>query len=191
MNNTHRFAAFFLISSLLYVSQAHAQTTAQQIPSPTASAPSTAPANVDPKNLAIAKELIQSFDMNSLMQGVFGAITRTLMPMILRDNPNQLQQVQKIAMEAVQKSFMAHMDELANNKAIIYAQMYSYDELVQLKAFYQSPVGQKMLKTMPEMMQKSMILDKDIMLKAIQESTQGLRDGLQKNGLKVPKEMGI
>ncbi len=120
MKKAYRLAVLCLFAFSLS-GEVHAQTTAQT-PSTLVPAQSAA-TQIDPKNLAAAQELVKAFDMNALMQSVFGVISKTLLPLVLRDNPNQTQQVQQMAVDAVQKSFMSHMDELSANKAVVYAQM--------------------------------------------------------------------
>lgn len=205
MKTLSRFAALSLLGCVFIVAPLKAQTAQQQTPQqkqipqqtapppPPASAVAPAPsaADVDPKTFAAAKDLVRSFDMSNLMQSVFNVMAKTMLPLIMRDNPNQSQQGQQLIIDAVQKTFMAHMDEFENNKAIVYAQMYSYDEIMQLKTFYQSPIGQKMLKTMPDMMQKTMVMDQSIILKSMDEAKRSIAESLRKSGMKVPREMDL
>ena len=54
-------------------------------------------------------------------------------------------------------------EEMKVDVASLYAEVFSEDELRQTIAFYQSPLGRKLLERMPELMQKSMQISQDRM----------------------------
>jgi hypothetical protein len=187
-----------LVGLLLGSPQSHAQqatpaTPAAPVtpPAAQATAPSAPQAAPDPKTLAAANELVSMIDMDTIFKSMFSIMNKTIMPFILRDNPNQSAQTQKIVTDTVTKVFAAHSEELARNKAAVYATVFSYDELEQLIAFYKSPVGQKVLKTLPQVMEQSMVMDKNIIIQIMQETQKNVAAALRQNGMKVPKEMGI
>jgi hypothetical protein len=66
------------------------------------------------------------------------------------------------AAEEVQKEIMVwfsdffQWDEMKKLYADIYTEVFTENELVEMIAFYQTPLGKKMLAKMPELMQKSM-----------------------------------
>ena len=70
---------------------------------------------------------------------------------------------------SMQKLFndSAMLDELERETTAIYARNYSVDEMRQLLAFYRSPIGAKMLSTMPKVMQESMVASQKIIMPRI------------------------
>jgi hypothetical protein len=54
-------------------------------------------------------------------------------------------------------------EDLKIDIAAVYAETFSEDELREVIAFYQSPLGRKLLDRMPELMQKSMQISQDRM----------------------------
>jgi hypothetical protein len=56
----------------------------------------------------------------------------------------------------------------------LYADTYSEDELRQIIAFYKTPVGQKMLQTMPELMQKGMAIGQTLAQEHMPELQQAI-----------------
>ena len=60
----------------------------------------------------------------------------------------------------------------------LYANVYSEQELVELTQFYLSPIGQKLLSKMPELMQASMRMSQDMALSYLQK-VQDLQKELQ------------
>jgi hypothetical protein len=72
-------------------------------------------------------------------------------------------------MASMQKLFNdpAMLDELERETTAIYARNYSVDEMRQLLDFYRSPIGAKMLSTMPKVMQESMVASQKIIMPRI------------------------
>jgi hypothetical protein len=164
--------------------QAEATTSEQD---PAAEAPTK---DVDQRKLAVAQELVKSFDMKSLSMGLMSAMMKSMLPVLDQENPGQNAKIEQITEHSLQKSLTARLPELEKNKAIVYAQMFSYDELQQLKTFYQSPVGQKLLQSTAEMMRRNATLDHSVMQAMMLEMRSQLLGDLKKNGMKIPKEAG-
>ena len=57
----------------------------------------------------------------------------------------------------------ALLDEIIAEMVPLYANTYSVAEIRQLAAFYQSPVGQKMLVSMPKMMSEGLVISNRIL----------------------------
>ena len=56
------------------------------------------------------------------------------------------------------------MEELETETMAIYARNFSEDEMQQIIAFYRSPIGAKMLATMPKLMQESMMASQKVIM---------------------------
>jgi hypothetical protein len=56
----------------------------------------------------------------------------------------------------------ALLDEIIAEMVPLYANTYSVAEIRQLAAFYQSPVGQKMLASMPKLMSEGLVISNRI-----------------------------
>ncbi len=74
----------------------------------------------------------------------------------------------------------AHLPELGNEIANIYARDFTIDELHQLAAFYDSPLGQKVIETLPGLTMEMSAAGHDwaarVARQAIQEHQQALRE---------------
>lgn len=60
------------------------------------------------------------------------------------------------AWDDMEKEMIKEMDDLYEKIAIIYDKHFTEDELKEIIAFYESPIGKKMVKEMPELMKESM-----------------------------------
>jgi hypothetical protein len=80
-------------------------------------------------------------------------------------------------MDSMQKMFgdPQLLDEMERETTAIYARNYTVDEMRELLAFYRSPIGAKMLATMPKVMQESIEMSQKIIVprmgKLIEETT--------------------
>ncbi len=192
-------AALFLMvmSGSVDAQQAAPGSAAPAAPVSPQAVPQAAPPAADPQftanaqTFAAAKELVGMLDMGKQFKAVFDIIGKNMQSIIMRDNPNRNAQVNQLIHDTISKVFMSHMDEFTSNAALVYANTYTYDELEQIIAFYKTPVGQKMLQSLPQTMEKSMALNRSIITMAVKESMQQLGQQLRQNGMKVPKEMGI
>ena len=59
------------------------------------------------------------------------------------------------------------IDELLTESAQLYARYYTADELNQIAAFYRTPVGAKLLATMPQVMNEGMMLGQRLVMPRI------------------------
>ena len=58
--------------------------------------------------------------------------------------------------DEMEKDMIKEMDDLYDKIAVIYDKHFTEDDLKAIIAFYESPIGKKMVKEMPEIMQESM-----------------------------------
>lgn len=58
--------------------------------------------------------------------------------------------------DEMEKDMIKEMDDLYDKIAIIYDKHFTEDDLKAIITFYESPIGKKMVKEMPEIMQESM-----------------------------------
>lgn len=161
---------------------------AEDPPSPPPAAEKPAQADTA-QRAALSREVVKLFGLRTLMSNVLTVTSKTILPIILESNPGQDARIEPIITNAVQKAIMEHMGELEGNRAAVYADYFTVSELEQLRDFYQSPVGQKMIKVTPDMMARSAALDHDLMIDAVRAANKEISRQLKKNGMKVPKDI--
>jgi hypothetical protein len=163
---------------------------AEDPPSPPPAPAAEKPAQADTaQRAALSREVVKLFGLRTLMSNVLRVTSKTILPIILESNPGQDARIEPIITNAVQKAIMEHMGELEGNRAAVYADYFTVSELEQLRDFYQSPVGQKMIKVTPDMMARSAALDHDLMIDAVRAANKEISRQLKKNGMKVPKDI--
>jgi hypothetical protein len=75
----------------------------------------------------------------------------------------------------------ALIDEIAAETLPLYARTYTVDELRQMAVFYRSPLGQKMLATMPQLMAECAAISNRIMMPRVQKTMSQLVMSLSSN----------
>jgi hypothetical protein len=133
-------------------------------------------AAVDPAALAATGELFEAMNYRALAQGMLEQMRRTMPAMMTQgaaaaidNNPKLNAAEKKKAHEKLNKELPqavalfdgvfgdpSLVDEMLRVTAQIYARHFTVDELHQIAAFYKTPVGTKMLATMPQLMSESM-----------------------------------
>jgi hypothetical protein len=120
----------------------------------TAAAPAAPAHTTDPARLAAARTVVDAMNV----QKVLDASINTMMKVQLEQNPGLAQ------FETVMRDFFAKYlswTALRDGYAQMYADRFTTDELRQLAAFYQSPLGRKVAETTPDLMQAGSDLGRD------------------------------
>jgi uncharacterized protein len=145
---------------------------AQNASQPPAAAPAAAPAATpiaapavapepapDPAQLALAQEVIKSMHADKMFDQISVQMQRMAAQSLKLNSPN-LTEEQKASAEKVSNEVMAlsidAAKSLVDKMDVVYAQVYSTDELNAMKAFYTSAAGQSMLQKQPAIMRKMM-----------------------------------
>ncbi len=109
-----------------------------------------------PEHVKAAREMLRLTEADKMFNGVLPVLLKQQLAVVQKLKPG-------IAPEVIQRFetlFVAEakkgIDKVMNQVAVIYAEAMSEDELKQISAFYQSPVGRKMIAIKPQMAQKAM-----------------------------------
>lgn len=102
----------------------------------------------EPARVAAAEHLLDAMDMEHTQAKTMDAMIESQ----VRQNP------QVAPYEGIMRSFFAKYiswNAIKADVVRIYASTYTEDELRQLTAFYQTPLGQRLLQTLPEISARS------------------------------------
>ena len=154
----------------------------------TAFAATPAP-SADPAVVAATREMMASLKMRDVMLASMRQMDAQ-MPTLLKaslsaeiDNARNLIAAQKLdahkKLDAALPKIVAEMhatisdpslvDDILTEIVPLYAEIYTLDEIRQLSAFYMSPLGQKMLNSMPTVMSRSMEIANRVMMPRVQK----------------------
>jgi uncharacterized protein len=154
---------------------------------------------LDPATLAATKQMMSAMKIREVMQasmqqmelGMPAQLRQMLAATINSDSQLNAQE-RKQALAKVEKALPkltaalhntlsdpALLDEMIAEMVPLYARTYTSAELQQLAAFYQSPLGQKMLATMPKLMGESMQISNKVMAPRMQKLMAETRKSLE------------
>lgn len=143
-------------------------------PSAFAQAPSAAA-------MATAHQLVNVTGATALFSPLIAGVVEQAKLLYLQQNPalaNDLNEIAAKLRAELQPRFVEVQDEVAK----LYAEHFTEQELKEILAFYQSPVGKKVLSEQPKVVEGSMKFAQDWANKLSEEVTAKMRDELKKRG---------
>ena len=105
-----------------------------------------------------AREVFRLFQGDGLFEQIFEAMFSQLDALTKQANPELPNEVGDIIQEEILAALKESMPQLMDEMATIYERTFTEEELDAMLAFYSSPVGQSMLKKMPQMMAETVPL---------------------------------
>jgi hypothetical protein len=152
------FARSFVAAALASVAFAASPALAQQRPAPSLAqaAPAATAAAPQPaaEHVALARQVVELSGASSSFEGVIPAFIEQAKALFLPTNPDLGRQFNEVG-DSLKAEFQPRVNELINGIAVAYAQRFSVDELRRIQAFYQSAEGQKLVRTIPAIMEET------------------------------------
>lgn len=105
-----------------------------------------------------AREVFRVFQGEGIMEQVFDAAFSQISTMTRQGNPELPSEVDQIIRDEVLAALKESLPLLMDQVSLIYAEVFTEEELDAMLAFYTSPAGQSMIKKMPQMMGHTMQL---------------------------------
>jgi uncharacterized protein len=136
----HAVAAIIALVAIAIVKPAAAQAPAAK-PSPTA--------------LLLAKQIVELKGVKQMMDPVAVGVVEKVKSVIMQQNFMWQKDINEVTVQ-MHKEFDTRSGELVDSAARAYASHFTEPELKQILAFYQSPVGQKMIVEEPKAIEDSM-----------------------------------
>jgi len=155
---------------------------------------------VDPQATAAVKAMFDAMEMrknmtqmNAQMQQTMPAMMRQQMTAAIQADPKMSPEKKSEALAKLEKelpgmsqtlgkvfSDPALVDEMIDAMVPLYAENYTVAEIKQLTAFYQSPVGRKMMALTPRLTSEGMMAGQRIMMPRIGKVMQDMAKEVQK-----------
>lgn len=131
-------------------------------------------ANPSQARISAAEELVDVMDMEKNLRET----TDALLAQQKEQNP-ALAQFDDIMRDFMEKAL--DWDELRDDYVLMYAQIYNEQELRQLRAFYQTPLGQRLLATLPEVAARSSEISNERLQKFLPEMQRQIMERMMEN----------
>jgi uncharacterized protein len=114
-----------------------------------------APTPADPAAVAAAKDLLLAMGSMKQFEIAINTMSRGMANEFKKQLPAKGKEIDDV-MELMAAKFNARKDEMLTLVAPLYAEKFTVAELTEIGAFYKTPIGQKMIATQPEILQRSM-----------------------------------
>ena len=153
---------------------------------PPASAETPPPAvSVTPESLATAHELLSTMNAQGNALTMFKALRGVLIQNIQSRSNKPTEEVAGIVDEVLMPEIEHRMDEFIDMLAGVQASVYTVDEMHQLMAFYQSPIGKRMIELTPKIGAMSFAAGQEWGKRVALEALQKKADELRQRGVKL------
>ncbi len=139
---------------------------------------------IDPAALAQARIVFERSNAAELGLQVARAIEDQQRAALERFNPARVAQINEVV-DLVRAEYAKYLPALEDAIITLYAQRFTADELAQVAAFYDTPVGRKMIREMPALLSETMSVAQTMALKATTEVMIKLRPEIEKRNLKL------
>lgn len=179
------FAAIALTAAALAVSQSASaqQRTAPSLAQAAPAAPAAAP-QPSAEHVAIARQVVELSGASSSFDGVIPAFIEQAKGLFLPTNPDLGRQFNEVG-EVLKAEFQPRVNELINGIAVAYAQRFTMEELGRIRAFYQSPDGQKLVRTIPSIMEETFGRSQQWSQAVTRDIVQRFREEFAKRGIRL------
>jgi uncharacterized protein len=138
----------------------------------------------DPDTLAQAKALMDKTGSGALSQQIFSAILQRQKAMLESANPGKSAAIGEI-IGLLEGEYAKQLPKLVDAFAKIYTTHFSAEELRGLNAFYDSPLGRKLLKELAVLIQEGMAVGQAFGRNIATEVINKLRPEFEKRNLKL------
>ena len=128
---------------------------------------------IDPERLALARKMMKTTGADKIALQIMHTMMPQITGMLVRARPDKKEQIIQLMKEVGKElSAEANMDKLVDQIARIYAEEFTAEEMRQILAFYDTPVGRKLIGKMPSIVMRSQqagrVWGQEVARKAIQ-----------------------
>jgi uncharacterized protein len=111
----------------------------------------------DTAGVAAAKDLLIAMGSMKQFEVAINTMTAGMGQAFKQQSPGKAKEIDEV-MAAMAAKFNARKEEVLTMVAPLYAEKFTVGELTEIGAFYKTAIGQKMIATQPEILQRSMQL---------------------------------
>ena len=138
------------------------------------------------KRVELGAKLIDLAGTKDRMAQMLDQIMPGLIKLVQQANPGKEKEVSEVMTQYIVPKMKQNLPEALREGAVVYANHFSEDELNQLIAFYQSPIGRKLVQEQPAIAQEMGRFGAAWAQKTALEAIREYADEFKKRGLDTP-----
>lgn len=137
-----------------------------------------------PGAIAAAKELLEIKGAQNMLGPIVPGVVETAKNTLLQTNPNLGKDLNEVAVQ-LRGELAPRSAEVIQEFVVLYAQRFTEAELKQVVGFYRSPVGQKLLKDEPVVMDQGFKQAQDWANRLSEQVIARFREEMKKRGHEI------
>ena len=178
--------AFTLLGAVAHAQTPPAATTAPAPAAPAAtSQPTLPPLTATPESRALAAQLTDMIGVNRTSQQLIAVMRAQIIQMVIRNAGKSPEESAKIVDEVLMPDFTSQEKDLTNAIVEVWASNFTVDDLKGLIDFYSTPLGKRLIATLPAITQQGMQAGQNWGRQIYQASIQKHKEELIARGLKL------
>lgn len=134
-----------------------------------------------PETLAAARDLVTTLKSAELLKSVLPTFMQSMKPAIVQDRPAVEKDYDALVPVMIEIA-TSRLSEYAELVARLYAVNFTTSELRDLRAFYSSPIGQKLVAKLPTITQQSLVVGQEWAKTLAADLRARITDELRKRG---------
>jgi hypothetical protein len=138
----------------------------------------------DAAGIATAKQILSMTGATAMFNPLIAGVVEQARLLYLGQNPALAPDLNQIAAQ-IRKDLQPRFSELTDEIAKLYADAFTDSEMKEILAFYQSPIGKKLIEVQPKMTEASMNFAQNWANKLSEEVTARMREELMRRGHKM------
>jgi uncharacterized protein len=141
----------------------------------------------DPAAVKEAQSLMSRFGVDALAKQQVAQMSQRLDEMFQSiDLGKDKDELLSELAQRIQKQMESRLPRYFEDATVIYARVFTFDELKELNAFYDSPLGRKLVQKMPELLRECNELSQRMGVEVFREVWQSMLPEFEKRGVKPP-----
>jgi len=154
-----------------------------------AAASAAAQSAPDPATLKEAQSLMSRFGVEALARQQVSQVSQRLGEMFQSvDLGKDKDELLSEMAQRMQKQMEVRLPKYVEDTTVIYARVFTLEELKELNAFYDSPLGRKLLQKMPELLRECNELSQRMGVEVFREVLQSMQAEFDKRGVSPPSK---
>lgn len=148
--------AFLLVYISTIASPVRARTNQVQV-SPSSAVTTSPAAPIDPEKEAAIRRLLELTGAKTMFEQTITTMTSLMQKSLMQANPDnpKVQELSNLIAQKLRDDMSTQYDELLKQLIPLYDKYYTKDDIDQIIQFDATPLGQKLLKVMPEIARES------------------------------------
>lgn len=137
------------------------------------------------QRLILARRMMDATGASIAVQQVLDHMMPAMTAIIVQGNPGKDREIRQLMEAVIDPEMRARVPEMIDATARLYAQQFTEEDLLGFIAFYESPLGRKLITTQPEIMKQSMAVGQAWGRRVAQDALAKHREKFLEKGIKI------